>query len=114
MTRTIRTFLFAVAGLAFVSLSTPARAEGKWAKDHPRREETNNRLKNQNKRIKEGEKEGKISKGQAAQLHEEHQEIRSQERADAAKHGGHITKGEQRQLNHEENAESKQIYNEKH
>jgi hypothetical protein len=94
---------------AVLLLSLPAGARDKWQKDHPRRAEVNDRLRNQNARIREGERTGKLSK-----LHAEDHAIRNQERAEAAEHGGHITKGEQRQLNREENAESRQIYNEKH
>jgi len=103
-----------VVALALAASSSPAAADGKWDKDHPRRAQTNSRLKNQRGRIDEGEKSGKLSPGQANQLHAEDHAIRQQERADAAKHGGHITKGEQRQLNREENAESRQIHEEKH
>jgi hypothetical protein len=99
---------------AVLLLSLPAGARDKWQKDHPRRAEVNDRLRNQNARIREGERTGKLSKRQAHQLHAEDHAIRNQERAEAAEHGGHITKGEQRQLNREENAESRQIYNEKH
>ena len=74
----------------------------------------NKRLENQNKRIDEGEASGKLTPEQAKELHEQDHAIREQERADAAKHGGHITKAEQRQLNKEENAESKEIHEEKH
>jgi hypothetical protein len=114
MTKSLGAAGIAAAALAFLATSRPAVAGGKWDKEHPRRAEVNGRLANQNKRIAQGEKSGRISKQQGAQLHAEHQNIRSQERADGAAHGGHITKGEQRQLNHEENAESKQIDDEKH
>lgn len=113
MTSLAKTLSLSLAAAALL-LSVPSRAEDQFQKTHPRRAQVNGRLKNQNARIKEGEKSGKISKGEAHQLHQEHQGIRSQERADAAAHGGHITKGEQRQLNKEENGESRQIYNEKH
>ena len=83
--------------------------ETQWQKDHPRRTEVNDRLKNQNQRIKAEEKSGQITKGQAAQLHKEDHQIRKEERADAAKNGGHITKQEQRSLNKQENAVSQQI-----
>jgi len=114
MTLSTKRFVTALAGMACIALALPAQAKDKFEKDHPRRAEVNGRLNNQNKRIKEGVRSGKLSKGQAHQLHAEDHSIRQEERADAAAHGGHITKGEQRQLNHQENAESKQIYDEKH
>jgi hypothetical protein len=83
--------------------------ETKWDKDHPRREQVNQRLNNQDKRIKEERKEGEISKGQAAKLHKEDHQIRQEERDMASQNGGHITKQEQKTLNQQENKVSKQI-----
>lgn len=99
----------ASVALFAVGVADGAMAQTQWDKDHPRRAEVNQRLKNQNARIKKEEKSGQISKAQARQLHKEDRTIRKQERADAAKNGGHITKGEQRQLNKEENSVSRQI-----
>ena len=69
----------------------------------------NSRLSNQNKRINQEVKEGEMSKGQAAKLHKEDRQIRKEERAMASQNGGHITKQEQRTLNQQENAVSRQI-----
>ena len=71
-------------------------------------------LGNQDKRIDQGVRSGKLSKGQAKQLHKEDHQIRREERGMAAKNDGHITKREQRRLNHQENKASKEIYSEKH
>lgn len=84
-------------------------AEGQWAKNHPRREQVNDRLANQNKRIHQERQEGEITKGQAAKLHKEDRQIRGEERAMASQNGGHITKQEQQTLNQQENAVSRQI-----
>ncbi|TFW07008.1 hypothetical protein E4K72_09460 [Oxalobacteraceae bacterium OM1] len=81
----------------------------KWEKQHPRREQVNKRLANQNKRIAEERKEGDLTKAQARKLHKEDHQIRQEERDMAAQNGGHITKSEQRVLNQQENAVSKQI-----
>jgi hypothetical protein len=86
-----------------------ANAESQWQKDHPRRTEVNARLKNQNKRINKEVKEGELSKQQAAKLHNEDHQIRQEERDMASQNGGHITKSEQKVLNQQENAVSKQI-----
>jgi hypothetical protein len=94
-----------VAGTASVAFA----AETQWQKDHPRRAEVNSRLNNQNQRIKAEEKSGQISKGQAAALHKQDRQIRTEERADASKNGGHITRQEQRSLNRQENAVSREI-----
>jgi hypothetical protein len=85
-----------------------------WQAQHPRREQVNQRLANQNKRIVAGEESGKLNAAQAEQLQAKDGQIRQQERTDAAAHGGHITKPEQRQLNREENRNSQRIYQEKH
>lgn len=108
--------VLAAAALAFAlgGMSSTARADDQWQADHPRRAQVNSRTANQNRRIRNGVKDGQLTHAQAAQLHEEHQAIRGQERSEAAKNGGHLTKGEQRQINHEENAESHQIDAEKH
>ena len=75
-----------------------------WAQTHPRRDQVNDRLANQNARIKHDVATGKITVGQAALLHKEDKTVRAQERFDASLNGGHITKAEQRSLNQNENA----------
>jgi hypothetical protein len=95
-------------------LAAPSFADTRWEQNHPRREQVNDRLANQNRRVDNGVKSGKLSPQQARQLHREDRAIRTEERADASLHGGHITKGEQRQLNRQENQVSRQIYAEKH
>jgi len=103
--------LISAMTLAFAgALAAPAFAEeGKWAKNHPRREQVNKRLANQNKRIHQERKEGELTKGQAAALHKDDRQIRQEERDMASQNGGHITKQEQKTLNQQENAVSKQI-----
>jgi len=86
-------------------------AESGWAKDHPRRQEVNKRLKNQNRRINKKVKDGKMTKAQAGKLHKEDKNIRREERGMAKQNGGHITKQEQRTLNQQENKNSRQIGN---
>jgi len=83
--------------------------ESKWDKEHPRRAQVNERLENQNARIKKEVKEGEITKSQAAALHKEDHQIRQEERDMASQNGGHITRQEQKTLNQQENAVSKQI-----
>lgn len=84
-------------------------AETTWQKNHPRREQVNNRLAHQNARIHKEVKEGEISKGQAAALHREDRSIRREERSMAKLDNGHITRADQRALNQQENVVSKQI-----
>jgi hypothetical protein len=112
MSISIRTVLMtAIVAATLGALATPALADNdtKWQKNHPRREQVNNRLGNQNARIKQERKEGEITKGQAKQLHREDHAIRQEERTMASTNGGHITKAEQKSLNQQENQVSKQI-----
>ncbi len=91
-----------------------AYAKHEWKENHPRRTEVNNRLKNENKRINQGVKNGTLTQSEAQQLRSQDKNIRQEERNMAANNGGHITKAEQKDLNQQENAASKQIYQEKH
>jgi hypothetical protein len=96
----------AVSGFA----QAPAAAkDSTWSKEHPRRAEVNERLENQNRRIKDEVAEGEMSKAKAARLHREDRQIRQEERDMAAQNGGHITKQEQKTLNQQENKVSRQI-----
>ena len=105
-----RDFAIAVLGLALAIGGATAAS----AAPHPRRAEVNHRLANENARIHHNLVTGKITPAEAAQEHREVHSVRVQERIDASEHGGHITKGEQVQLNREENAVSRQIYNDAH
>ncbi len=80
-----------------------------WQKNHPRREQVNDRLAKQNQRIKTEVKQGEISQPQAAALHREDRQIRKEERAMASQNGGHITRQEQKTLNQQENQVSREI-----
>jgi len=93
----------------------PTGAPGSnFATNHPRRNQVNERVDNQRARINEGVKSGEINKGQAKQLRANDRAIKAQEHAEVKANGGHLTKAEQRQLNREENANSKLIRDEKH
>ena len=107
MKKSILTGLALAAAVTFASGG--AFAETQWEKDHPRRDQVNDRLANQNKRIKQEVKSGEISKQQAAKLHHQDRQIRKEERMMASQNGGHITKGEQRVLNQQENKVSQEI-----
>lgn len=97
-----------VALVAGTAVSAYA-ADTKWEKNHPRRDQVNDRLANQNARIKDEVKEGDMSRQEAAALHRQDRQIRKEERLMASQNGGHITKTEQKILNQQENAVSKQI-----
>ena len=95
------TLLAGSAGTAF--------ADTPWEAAHPRREEVNDRLRNQDRRINEERREGEISGRQARQLHREDRHMRNEERRMAARDGGHITRADQRILNRQEDRVSRQI-----
>ena len=105
----IASITLAVSLLGAAATSAMATPDTTWQKNHPRREQVNNRLANQNKRIKTEVKEGDLTKSQAAALHHEDHQIRQEERLMASQNGSHITKQEQKTLNQQENAVSKQI-----
>jgi hypothetical protein len=96
------------SALAASSVSA-AFAESQWERNHPRRDQVNDRLANQNRRINHELKEGEITKQQANQLHRDDRAIRREERTMARFNNGHITKSEQKALNQQENAVSGQI-----
>ena len=98
-----------IIGMLTLTVSAGAIAETVWEKEHPRRDQVNDRLEHQNHRIHRELKEGEITKAQAKDLHQQDHSIRQEERAMASEHGGHITKKEQRRLNKQENAVSKEI-----
>ena len=104
-----KTLTFAAAMISLAALVGTASADTTWQKNHPRREQVNNRLANQNKRIHNDVKNGTLTKSQAATLHQEDHQVRQEERDMASQNGGHITKSEQHVLNQQENGISNQI-----
>ena len=104
-----RSIIFALS-LAFAGTIAAGSANAAWWSDnHPRRAEVNTRLARQSHRIAEERHEGELTARQARYLHAEDHGIRAQERFYASRDGGHITRGEQARLNHEENMTSRQI-----
>ncbi len=104
-----KTLRFAIPLIGALAIAGAAQAETQWDRDHPRRDQVNDRLANQNARIKTERKEGEISGARAAALHKEDRTIRSEERGMAAQNGGHVTATEQKALNQQENQTSRQI-----
>jgi len=98
---TLRNILIAAMSAAVLAGgATAALADTPWQQHHPRREQVNNRL---NHSIRDERGEGGVSGYQAWRLHQRAHFIRSQERYFARHNDGHITRGEQARLNHEEN-----------
>jgi hypothetical protein len=108
-TSTRKILSIALLSLSLAGAAATASAETQWEKNHPRRDQVNDRLENQKRRIHKEVKEGDMSKAEASKLHQEDRQIRGEERAMASQNNGHITKAEQKALNQQENAVSKQI-----
>ena len=81
---------------------------------HPRVNEVQGRIDNQESRINQGVNQGQINPNQAARDERRAARVEKQLKRDQAKHGGHITKGEQAQLNKELNHNSQAIHNQRH
>jgi len=81
---------------------------------HPRINEVQQRIDNQQSRVDRGISDGQINAKQAT--HDDAKLAREQNslNKDAAKDGGHITKGEQANLNARLNKGSGQIYRQRH
>ncbi|MCO1384460.1 hypothetical protein [Burkholderia multivorans] len=99
----------AIAATLMSVLTGTAFADTPWQHAHPRREQVDQRLANQNRRIHREVREGEMSHAQAARLHRDDRQIRQEERDMAAQDRGHITKNEQHVLNRQENAVSNRI-----
>jgi hypothetical protein len=109
MKTAFKSLILTLSAVAVLGAAGVASADTPFQANHPRREQVNNRLANQSHRITRERREGEITRTQAHVLRAQDRRIRAQERLDASRHGGHITKGEQRRLNHEENGVSREI-----
>jgi hypothetical protein len=112
-------FRFSLIGLAAAAAiaSGAAMAQDSTAAkvpDHPRVNEVNQRLDNQQNRIQKGVADGQINARQAARDEKQDANIAQRESADEAKHNGHLTKGEQNRLNKSENQDSRRIHKQRH
>jgi hypothetical protein len=114
--KTHTNFRLGVFGLlAFSTLfASTAMAQDTSVPGHPRVNEVNQRLSNQQSRIQSGEANGTINGKQAARDEKQDANIAQRESADEAKHNGHLTKGEDRRLNKSENHDSRRIRRQKH
>jgi hypothetical protein len=105
----VKTVAYVISFALVGSTLSAAFAETQWERNHPRRDQVNDRLANQNRRINRELKEGEINKYQANQLHREDHAIRREERTMSKFDNGHITKSDQKALNQQENDVSRQI-----
>jgi hypothetical protein len=103
-----------IAGSASAQTSTTSGAgPGVVDPGHPRVNEVNNREENQQQRIGNGIKSGKLNSQQAANLEKRETSVQNREKADMAKNNGHLTKGEQKGINRQQNRISRSIAKDK-
>jgi hypothetical protein len=109
----MRVSRIAMAMIAMTTLASAAVA-GPWQRNHPARTYDNARLRMQNHRITQGVRDGQLTHAQAHALRSDDHAIRSEERADASVNGSHLTGADQRQIQAQENANSRAIYAGRH
>jgi hypothetical protein len=80
---------------------------------HPRVNQVNRREANQQKRIGNGVANGTLTSKQATHLEKRETAVQNREKADMAKHNGHLTKAEQRGINRQQNRISRSIARDK-
>ncbi|MDE2278319.1 MAG: hypothetical protein KGK04_01910 [Xanthomonadaceae bacterium] len=85
------------------------RHDHRFEHRHPRRDQVVDRTQRQNRRITNQVREGELTHAQAHALRASDHSVAQQQRADAKANGGYITKTQQKALNQELNANSKQI-----
>jgi hypothetical protein len=105
-----RIFFSVVATIAFLTTIIEAAP----ANRHPRVRQVNRRADRQQQRIAAGVKSGQLTPRETANLETKEAALKSEERTFRLENGGSLTKGEQVQLNKQENNLSAQIYNQKH
>ena len=109
-----RSSLIGVAAAAAIASGVAMAEDPAPVPGHPRVNEVNQRLDNQQDRIQAGVADGQINAQQAARDEKQDANIAQRESADEAKHNGHLTKGEQNRLNRSENHDSRRIHHQRH
>jgi len=104
-----KTLLLALGLCTALGAASGASAETRFQATHPRRAEVNMRLTKLDHKVLVARHEGRMGPQKAKLVRAEVRTIRAQERLDARRHGGHITKVEQRRLNRAENGLARQI-----
>jgi hypothetical protein len=99
-----------IAALASSAAMAQTAAPQDNVPGHPRVNEVNQRLQNQQNRIQAGVADGQINAKQEARDEKQDSNIAQRESADEAKHNGRLTKAEQKRLNASENQDSRRIH----
>ena len=76
--------------------------------------EINERQRNQQKRIGEGVENGSLTPGETAHLEKQEAAIHHEVKTERQANGGTLTAQERRQVNRQQNRESRRIYRDKH
>jgi hypothetical protein len=76
--------------------------------------EINERQRNQQKRIGEGVENGSLTPGETARLEKQEGAIHHEVKTERHANGGTLTARERRQVNRQQNRESRRIYRQKH
>lgn len=108
MLTSAKTLLLALGLATALGAAGGASAETRFQATHPARAEVNHRLARLDHRITMARREGRIGPQKARLMRAELRGVRGQERLDASRHGGRLTKVEHRELNREENAVARQ------
>ncbi|URL58700.1 hypothetical protein IM816_00740 [Luteibacter flocculans] len=103
-----------ILGTALVSASPAFAQDATPVPGHPRVNEVNQRLDNQQDRVANGEANGTMNARQAARDETRDANIAQRESRDEAAHNGHLTKREQHNLNKSLNRNSSDIHRQKH
>jgi hypothetical protein len=105
----IATLPFGMLALAIAFGGTSVCAQDAKVPGHPRVNEVNQRIDNQQARTSAGAAKGTVTAAQAARDEQHAANIAQRASADEARHNGHLTKAETARLNHAENRNSRHI-----
>jgi hypothetical protein len=101
------------ASLSLLLAGAPLLALAQDVPGHPRENEVNTRLEDQQKRTDAGVASGKINAHQAARDSARDAKVAREESRDEAKHNGHLTKAEQDKMNRQLNRNSADIHDQR-
>ena len=112
VTISLMSFLL-LSALSLRAAETPRQERqekrARFAKEHPRRAEVNRRVDRQKNQLNRQLKSGKITQAQYDTEMAKLKEVKTEERTDVKANGGHLTKGEQKNLNKELNTTHQEI-----
>jgi len=112
--QSIATLALAAVLVSGMSVAALAQTNDPNVPGHPRVNEVDQRLENQQTRIDNGVNNGKLNAKQEENLQAKDAKVSQELSADQAKHNGHVTKAEQRHMNKQLNKDSTKIYDKKH